>query len=441
MGNVKFPKKGMNEQKILEQMDEMAKKDLDWRSGKTWSLVYHASDEHTEFLKKAHNKFFSKNALNPMAFPSLRQFEAEVVAMTLDLLNGGNRARGVMTSGGTESNAMAIKTYRDWAREKYPEIKKPEVIMPISAHPSLEKGAHYFDVETVRVPVNDEYRADVDAVRDAITDNTILIVGSAPDYPRGKVDPIREMAKIAKENDLGMHVDSCLGGYLLPFLKKLGYDIPDYDLSVPGVTSISADTHKYGFAAKGASVLMFNSPKLQQHQFYAYVDWPGGIYASPSFRGTRPGSIIAAAWAGIKHLGEKGYLELAKSMMETTKKLMEGIEKIPELYIIGDPDMTAFSYTSDELDMYAIEERLADKGWGIDKLQFPKALHMMINPKHAEVISEFLTDLNDAVNYVKEHPSEKASGEAAIYGMAATIEDREKVEEMVLKFLSSQYKA
>ncbi len=435
-----FPKYGTPENELLKQMKDARKNDANWRDGHLFSLVYHASDQHTELLKKAHNMFFSENALSPMHFPSLRQFEAEVIAMTLDLLGGDRRSVGCMTSGGTESNMMAIKTYRDWARAERPEIKQPEMILPLSAHPSFDKGAHYFDVKTVHIPLNDDFIVDKDAMKDAINENTILMIGSAPEFPRGMVDPIPELATIAKENNLGFHVDSCLGGFMLPFVKKLGYSIPEFDLSVPGVTSISADVHKYGFAAKGASTLLFKSEKIRKYQFFSYVDWPGGVYMSPSFPGTRPGSAIAAAWASMKSLGEEGYLKLARSMMQTSKKLIDGINSIPELYVLGKPHMTVFSFTSDEINMYALGDAMEEKGWHLTRLQFPPCLHLMINPKHAEITDKFLEDLKICVNEVKGKPSSSAEGSAAIYGMAATFSDRKKIKDMIQRFLANQYK-
>ncbi|MBD3185822.1 aminotransferase class V-fold PLP-dependent enzyme, partial [Candidatus Bathyarchaeota archaeon] len=253
-----LPEKGMSRDKILDMMDEIQDQgDVKWKQGRAFGYVYHADDEHYEFLKKAHNKFFSENALSPLAFPSLKKFEAEVVSMAVDLLGGDRRCFGSMTSGGTESNMMALKTYREWAKDKHPEIIEPEVVMPVTAHPSLNKAAHYFGIKAVMVPIGSDFRADVKKMEAAITDNTIAMVGSAIEYSRGIVDPIPELAAIAKERGIGFHTDSCLGGYMLPFLRELGHDIPDFDLSVPGVTSISADLHKYGFTAKGASTILY----------------------------------------------------------------------------------------------------------------------------------------------------------------------------------------
>jgi glutamate/tyrosine decarboxylase-like PLP-dependent enzyme len=336
---------------------------------------------------------------------------------------------------------MAIKTYRDWAEEKMPNIKEPEMVVPSSAHPSFDKAADYFKVKLVKVPVDSEtHRADVNAMKNAITENTILIVGSACDFPRGVVDPISELGILAQENGIGLHVDACLGGFMLPFVKKLGYEVPDFDLSVPGVTSISADVHKYGYGAKGASTILYRKERVWKHQFSVYTDWTGGIYISPSMRGTRPGGAIAAAWAAMKHLGEDGYLQLAKIVMDASRKLIDGINQIPELYIVGEPVMSVFSFTSDKIDIYQLGDRLDKKGWHLDRIQFPNALHMMVNPHHAAIVDTFLKDLRETVNDVIEHPGESTDGDAAIYGMVASLPDRDKVRDYIINFLKSQYK-
>lgn len=438
---VVLPENGIPSNELIKEMENIAKDDIQWEEGRVWSLVYHASNEHTELLKKSYNMFFSKNALSPLAFPSLRKFETEVVSMAIDLFRGDKKCCGSMTSGGTESIVMAVKTYRDWAREKFPDIKNPEMILPSSAHPAFLKGADYFDVKAVIVPVDEKtHRADVKAMENALTDNTILIVGSACDFPRGVVDPIPELAAIAEKHGIGMHVDSCLGGFMLPFVRKLGYEVPNFDFTIPGVTSISADVHKYGYGAKGASTILYRNEKVWKHQFSVYTDWSGGVYISTTMRGTRPGGAIAAAWIAMRALGVDGYMKLAKIVMDSTEKLIEGINQIPELYIIGKPVMSVFSFTSDDLNIFQIGDVLDEKGWHLDRIQFPSALHMMVNPHHADVVDDFLKDLNDAVNQVRDHPEKVSDGEAAMYGMVASLPDRGKVKNFIVNFLKSQYR-
>jgi len=438
---VVLPEKGILSNELLDEMNLIAKDDVDWKEGKVWSLVYHASDEHTELLKKSYQLFFEKNALSPLAFPSLKKFETEVVSMAVDLFNGDKKCCGSMTSGGTESILMALKTYRDWAREKFPDIKNPEMLLPSSAHPAFYKGADYFDVKSIIVPVDkNTHRADVDAMEQALTENTILIVGSACDFPRGVVDPISDLATLAQNRGIGMHVDSCLGGFMLPFVKKLGYEVPDFDFSVPGVTSISADVHKYGYGAKGASTILYRNDKIWKHQFSVYTDWSGGVYISTTMRGTRPGGAIAAAWVAMRSLGIDGYLKLAKIVMDATRKLIEGIQQIPELYVIGEPVMSVFSFTSDEINIFQLGDELDKKGWHLDRIQFPSALHMMVNPHHADVVDDFLNDLRDAIEVVRKHPEKVSEGEAAMYGMIASLPDRAKVKNFIINFLKTQYK-
>ncbi|MFX0032126.1 MAG: pyridoxal phosphate-dependent decarboxylase family protein [Candidatus Hodarchaeota archaeon] len=438
---VVLPEKGILSNELLDEMNLIAKDDVDWKEGKVWSLVYHASDEHTELLKKSYQLFFEKNALSPLAFPSLKKFETEVVSMVVDLFNGDRKCCGSMTSGGTESILMAVKTYRDWAREKFPKIKNPEMLLPSSAHPAFYKGADYFNVKPVIIPVDkNTHRADVDTMEKALNENTILIVGSACDFPRGVVDPISDLATLAQTKGIGMHVDSCLGGFMLPFVKKLGYKVPEFDFSVPGVTSISADVHKYGYGAKGASTILYRNDKIWKHQFSVYTDWSGGVYISTTMRGTRPGGAIAAAWVAMRSLGIDGYLKLAKIVMDATRKLIDGVKQIPELYILGEPVMSVFSFTSDEINIFQLGDELDKRGWHLDRIQFPSALHMMVNPHHADVIDDFLNDLRDAIEAVRKHPEKISDGEAAMYGMIASLPDRAKVKNFIINFLKTQYK-
>ncbi len=436
---VRIPAKGIPREEILKTMEELHKDDANWKEGRTWSLVYYAGEEHTKFLKSAYTQFFSENGLSPLAFPSLKKFEKEVVFMTVDMLGGDDDVTGSMTSGGTESILMAVKTHRNWFRAIRPEISKPEMILPESSHPAFEKAAHYFDVRPVRTPVTDDFRADVGAASAAINDNTIMMVGSAPSYPYGVIDPIAEMASIAQERGIGFHVDACLGGFLLPFVKKLGYPIPDFDFGVPGVTSMSADIHKYGFAAKGASTVLYRNAELRRHQFFVFADWCGGVYASPTMAGTRPAGAIAAAWAALNAIGEDGYLHNAEQMMQTTKMLIDGVNAIPGLHVLGKPDMSVFAFSSDEVDMFAVGDAMDTRGWHLDRQPTPPALHMMITLAHEHVVDEFLADLGASVEYVRANPSAVSEGSAPMYGMMATAPDRGMVRDFVLEAMDGLF--
>ena len=434
---IQLPTKGIPRDRVLEIMEQARKDDANWKDGRTWSLVYYAGEEHTNFLKAAYTKFFSENGLSPVAFPSVKKFETEVVSMAAEMLGGDENVVGSMTSCGTESILMAVKTHRDWFRATHPEITTPEMVLPSTAHPAFEKASHYFDVVSVRVPVHDDFRADVSAMRQAITKNTIMLVGSAPQYPHGVIDPIAELAAVASERSIGLHVDSCVGGFLLPFARKLGYPIPDFDFSVPGVTSISADVHKYGFAAKGASTVLYRNPELRRHQFFVYADWCGGLYASPTMTGTRPAGSIAAAWATMQAMGEDGYLRNAKQIMETAKALMDGINAIPGLHVLGKPDMSIFSFASDEVDVFAVGDAMDARGWRLDRQQKPSSLHMMVTLAHQHVVDAFLSSLRKSVKHVRENPSAVTEGSAPMYGMMATVPDRAVVRDFVLETMDS----
>ena len=406
-------------EEVLASMRRARDHDVKWREGKAWCLVYHAGDEIADLLKEAYTLFFSENGLNPMAFPSLKKFEAEVVAMTASLLGGDSQTVGNMTTGGTESLLMAVKTARDWARAHKPEATDPEMILPPTAHPAFEKAAHYFCVKPVHIPILPDFRANVVATRAAITPNTILIVGSAPSYPQGVVDPIAELAEIAREHELLCHVDACVGGFMLPFVRKLGYPVPDFGFEVPGVTSISVDLHKYAYAAKGASVILYRDADLRRHQFFVYTDWSGGIYPSPTMTGTRPGGPIAAAWAIMNHLGEEGYLAITDTVMQTVSELREGVDEIPGIEILGNPAMSILALGSDRFNIYEVGDELTLRGWHMDRQQFPPSLHLTVTHAHAQVVDQFLADLEQAVSRVRRPSFTKLSNSLKVGAVRA----------------------
>jgi len=433
---MKIPEKGQQSEQVLENMQQMRKDDADWQSGRTWSLVYHASEEHTRLIKDAYSMYFSENGLSPLAFPSLKSFETEVIAMVADMLGGSDEAAGSLTSGGTESILMAVKSAREKARAERPEITRPEMVVPDTAHPAFEKASHYLNVKAVHIPVGDDFRANVTDARNAVTDNTILMVGSAPSFPQGVVDPIPELAAVAQEKNIPFHVDACLGGFMLPWLKKLGYDVPDFNLSVPGVTSISADIHKYGFAAKGASCVLYRDDSFRRYQYFAYADWCGGIYVSPSMTGTRPGGAIAAAWATLQHFGQAGYLELDKNIMDITTRLKAGIKEIPGLRILGNPVMSVFAFDMEKGNVFILGDEMEKRGWHLDRVQTPAALHVMVTPPHADVVEPFLQDLRETAAEVAARKDEGVSGMAAVYGMVASLPDPSLAKEFAVDFLN-----
>ena len=410
-----LPSRGRPPAEVLDAMRALRDQDTRWKDGRTFSLVFYAGDELLEFLKAAYTMFFSENGLNPGAFPSLRRFESEVIAMTANLLGGDTKTCGNMTSGGTESILMAVKTAREKFRKAKPAIEIPEIVLPTTAHPAFDKAGHYFDVKLVHVPVGTDYRADVAAMQAAITENTIMLVGSAPQYPQGVVDPIRELGVVARQHDLLLHVDACVGGFMLPFVRQLGYEVPDFDFAVPGVTSMSVDLHKYAYAAKGASVVLYKNKELRRHQYFVQTEWPGGIYASPSVAGTRPGGSIAAAWGVMHYLGEEGYLRINKAVMETAQKFRDGINAIDGLYVPGNPHMSVMSIAAEEgLNIYAIGDEMSVRGWHMDRQQFPATLHLTVNWAHTQSVDQFLKDLKDAV-------VASQSGASRVQGLAGSL--------------------
>jgi len=312
---------------------------------------------------------------------------------------------------------MAVKTARDWFLSQHPEVQTPEMVLPISAHPAFEKGANYFRVKPVRTPVRDDLRADVEAMRQALRPETCLIVGSAPGYPHGVVDSITEIGQLALEHTVLFHVDACMGGFMLPFVRKLGYPVPDFDFRVPGVTSISADLHKYGYASKGASLLLYRNREIRRHQLFAYMDWPGGIYASPSAGGTRPAGPIAASWAIMKYLGEEGYLEIVYKVMKATVTIREGVENMEGVKVLGDPEMSLLALASDDFNIYELGDEMTTRGWYLDRQQFPPSLHLTINYAHTGMEELFLQDLAESVAIVQK-PSLQRSMDKIMLNLA-----------------------
>jgi len=394
---MKLPSKGSSVDDILGKMKERKAADADWRGGKTFSLIYPAGEEVDRALHEFNNLYLYENALNPFRFPSLHEMEKEVVSMTTNLLHGDENAGGSMTSGGTESILMAVKTARDRAREER-GITEPQLLAPVSAHPAFAKACSYLQLEHVQIPLADDLRADVGAAEKLITDNTAIMVGSAPNYPHGMIDPIPDLAALAAARNIHFHTDACVGGFLLPFLEKLGHDIPPFDFRVPGVTTISADVHKYGYCTKGASVIAHRHKDTGKYQMFLYDKWPGGIYGSFAMAGARPAAPIAAAWGIMNFLGEEGYCRLAGRAYDAARKLRAGIEAIPGLRIWGDPIASLVAFGSDELDIMAIGDVMDDHGWHLDRQENPSALHMMVSPEHERIADQFLEDLKNAVD-------------------------------------------
>ncbi len=417
----RLPEQGKERADVLGMLEAMAaREDAKGDLGQVSGSLYHGQHEHYHFLTEAYRYFAHSNVLQRDMYPSATKLEGEIVAMTLGMLHGEAAldACGVLTSGGTESLLTQVYTYREWGRAK--GIERPEIIGPYTVHCAVDKAAHYFDVNYVKAPVRADWKADVQWIADRITPNTVAIVASAGNYPHGVIDPIEELGQLALQHGIGLHVDGCLGGFILPWGEQLGYDIPRFDFRVPGVTSISADTHKYGYALKGTSVLCYATKELRQFQYFTAAEWPGGTYLSPGMAGSRSGGLIAATWAAMVSLGEEGYLAVAKDIFATTEALVEGIRAVPGLKILGDPTFLV-AFASDEFDIFHLNDALQAKGWRMNGLQHPRALHFCVTrPNTAPgVIERFLTDLADAAAYAR-NPTRPTPRSGALYGLAGT---------------------
>ncbi len=410
---------------ILAEVTAMATvEDTKGDEGLVSGSLYSGDHDHYAFLGKVFSLFSHANVLQRDMYPSATKFEGEIIAMTSALLHG--TGVGVITSGGSESLITALYAYREQARETR-GVAAPNVVLPRTAHVALEKGAHWMNIEVRHAPLTDDYVADVAAMADLVDDQTVALVGSAANYAHGLIDPIEEIAALAQEHGIGMHVDGCLGGWLLPWVERLGYAVPPWDFRVPGVTSISADTHKYGYALKGSSVLLYRSKDLRRHQYFTSSDWPGGLYISPGLAGSRSGGLIASTWAALLATGESGYLAAADDIMRTAVAIRDGIrERIPALEVIGDPYfLVAFKAAGDPadpedpngIDIYLVNDALIEAGWRMNALQMPPALHFCVTrPNTADGVAEgFLSALEQAVGYAVARRGKPATS-GALYG-------------------------
>ncbi len=430
---------GRDPGEILDELRSLGREDPDYRAGRTWSLVYYLDEELERFLAEAYQTYASANGLNPLAFKSLKRLENDIIDFTASLLHAPETACGVVTSGGTESCLLAVKTYRDRARAR--GVASPEMILPASAHVAWAKGGDYFDVAIKSLPLDADLRADVSQLEALITPSTALIVGSAPDYPHGVIDPIVAMSEIAQKREIPMHVDACVGGFILPFMAMNGRDIPVFDYRAPGVASMSADLHKYGFAAKGASTITYRDVSYLKHQIFVSQDWPGGVFASPALLGTRPGGAYAAAWAALQYFGVEGYRALAERTAKAVDRITGGIAAIPGLRLLAKPQGPLVAYGSAEpgLDIFVVGDQMEARGWNINRLQFPDGLHAMVTARHLEVVDDYLADLAASVTVARDHPEYAQQGAAAMYGLVARAPFRDMVRAQVLETFAAYY--
>jgi len=412
---MKIPEKGLPREQILAALQGFKSNDMDWQAGKVWCDVYDPGDEATRLLHEAYRMYLTENGLDPTVFPSMLKLETEVVRMVASLLRGDENVVGHVTTGGTESIILAVKTARDKARAERPEITAPEMVLPITAHASFHKAAHYLGIKPVVTAIDPQtFRANVEAMRESITPNTILLVGSAPNYSQGVVDPIAEIGQLVLENDLPLHVDGCVGGIHLAYMRKMGYPVPAYDFTVPGVTSISADLHKYGYAAKGASVILYKNKDLRRYQIFACTDTTAYTLINPTVLSTKSGGPLAGAWAILHYLGDEGYMHIVETVQRATEQLIEGVNAIPGLRVLGEPNMCMFSFASENVNAFQLADEMDKRGWYIQGQfateQSPRSLHVSVMYGNAPNADAMLADLRGCVEKLeKETPIDSAA--------------------------------
>jgi glutamate/tyrosine decarboxylase-like PLP-dependent enzyme len=399
-----LPEHGRPVEDVLADLDDLAVDDKDFRAGRTFGLVFHVDEAFEHAIQAAHDRFLWHNALSVDAFPSLRRMQADVVDIATALLGGdavraeGGQAAGCMTSGGTESILLAVEAAKVRGHRER-GIEQPNVVLPMSAHAAFDKACGYFGLEPRRIAVRADFRADVDAMADAVDDDTVLLVGSAPQDPQGVIDPITDFAAVAAARGASCHTDACMGGFVLPFLERLGHDIPPWDFRVAGVTSISADLHKYAYVPKGASVLIHRSKELRRDHTFLFDGWLGGVYGSSGILGTKPGGPIAAAWAALQLLGDDGFRTQVAAAVSAREKLVAGVRSIPGLDVVGEPEATLAAIWSPngDIDVFKVHDELTKRGWHLDRQGPPESLHATCTPVHDRIVHELLSDLRESV--------------------------------------------
>lgn len=439
-----LPKSGLNFDQITQLVEERRKEDHQWREGKLWSLIYQVSPEHEKIIKHAHNTMFFESTLNPMIFKSIKQMESETVQMIANYFKGSvESVTGLLTTGGTESIVMAVLTYRELFKERFPK-KIPNIVVSQTVHPAFDKACHLLGLEIRKAKLKSNLELDLNHFEKLINSHTCLIVGSAPNYPFGMIDPLDEMNQIAKKYNLPMHIDACLGGFMLPWLKKLGHALPTVSFDLESVGSISLDNHKFGFSSKGVSTLLYRNVELLAKQFFISTDWCGGVYFSASFTGTKGGGPIASAWASLLALGEDGFLNLAKQAMESTVKIKEAIMKSGFLEVLGNPSMNVIAFKSSkkaQFSIFALADQLVAKGWHIDRQHRPEAIHMIVTPLQQSQINQFCHDLEKAIDDIHNRPLKENDSTVAMYGMIAKFPIRSVVKDQVMQMVKKMYAA
>lgn len=421
-----LPEQGRPRAEILDELRQMAREeDAFWETGKASGTMYCGDHEHYDFMTQAYGLFGHVNALQRDMCPSATRFEGEILAMTLDLMHAGavtgSTPAGIVTTGGTGSILHSLLAYREHAARTR-GVTRPNFVKPETGHAAFDKACHLFGIELRIAPVDPATTlVDVAEAEKLIDENTIAIMGSAANYGYGTIDPIGELSELALRKGVGLHVDACLGGFILPFGEELGYDVPPFDFRVPGVTSISADTHKYGYGFKGTSTLLFRDKELRNELYFFLPGWTGGKYMSPGIEGSRSGGLLAATWSAMVQIGREGYRSYAKKIFETSARMQEAVRSHPELRLLGRPTFL-FSFTSGDFDIYHVYDFMSQRGWRFNGQQYPDAIHMAVTRPQTQpgVVETFTADLAEAVAYAKEQEAAGATPmSGAIYGGVA----------------------
>ena len=416
MPSNQLPPHGRNWEKVKAEMEGAQKEDSPWYNERMFiGGSYFGGEDVVAVANEAYQMYINYNALYATKiFPSLVRYESDIVGTLLAMMNAPMGASGSITTGGTESLIMAVKTARAWAHDHHPGAIASEIVVPHAAHPAFDKTAYLLGIKAVRMSQSPDFRADIEAMERAINNNTIMLAASAPSYPFGVTDPIPQIAALAEKHNLWLHVDACHGGFIFPFAHKLGYSIPDYDFAVPGVTSISVDVHKLGYANKGVSALLLRDTNLETYQRYTFEDWPSGTYSTQNLMGSRSGGGLASAWAVLNYLGEEGYLERVGKILDTRERFLDGIRRIDGLEIWGEPEAYLIAFGSNTFDIFAVDEGMAEHGWLSSRLLDPPAIHLFLDMSHTSIVDDYLHDLTEAVKMVRSGKI-RSRGKGALY--------------------------
>jgi sphinganine-1-phosphate aldolase len=436
-----LPENGFTTSELMAELKDYSEMgDVDWKHGAVSGAVYSPNDDVLPVLSEAFRRFVLSNPLHPDIFPGVRKMEAEVVRMLCSAYHGDSYSCGTMTNGGTESILLACLAYRNRAYSM--GISEPEMLVPISAHAAFDKAGEYFRIQVRHIPLEkDTGRVDLKRLRKAITSNTCMLVGSMPNFPHGIMDNVAEISRLGEKHSIPVHVDACLGGFLVPFMEEAGYPLDLFDFRLPGVTSVSADTHKYGFTPKGSSVVLYRSPEFLHYQYFCQPNWPGGIYATPTLAGSRAGLSVATTWATMMFYGRKGYVKWTRDIISTARYIRDKLRSIDGIQVIGEPLANVVAFTSSAFNVYNFNDKMVARGWNLNALQFPSSIHIAVTGRHTApgVKERFIKDIEEVTAEMLKIPGKPNEGSAALYGMAQSIPDRSIVADCAFLYFDACY--